>query len=458
MEKKRHIGLWIGLGCVLLLVVVAVFILFKSESVGAGASKIMGLIAPFLAGGCIAYILRPIANKFFALFRKAFYHKKFFKKPISDTAANSLANGLSVFCSFLVFLVIFFVLGWMIFPQVVESVKNLISVAPELFDKAQNKLDQWFAEYPEVIDQIHKFLENAEKMLTDWVKGLLSSADVIANGVMNGITSVFTIVKDLVIAIIVALNLLAGRRIFAAQSKMMLYAAVKPKRADGIMQEVRYADKVFTGFIVGRLLDALVIGILTYIFMLIMNMPYSLLISLIIGITNFIPFFGPFIGGIPSVLLLAMVDFKAGIILGVFIIILQQLDGNVIGPAIVGDRVGLRGVWVLFAVTFFGGIFGFTGMLFGVPVFSVIYDISRKLICKGLRRYGKEDMYNDYRTEFNSGVKKQTLAEKIKNRKQKKAEQAAEGTVNSEDKDSEPAATTENDATRGTNPPDEENK
>ena len=181
---------------------------------------------------------------------------------------------------------------------------------------------------------------------------------------------------------------------------MLIYSIFSERWAEKIVEEIRFADRVFSGFIGGKLLDSAIIGIICYIGMLLMNMPYAVLISVIVGVTIIIPFFGPYIGAIPSAVILLTVSPMNCLMFVIFIIILQQVDGNIIGPRILGNSTGLSGIWVLFAILLFGGLFGFVGMIIGVPVFAVIYDILRKLIIKGLQLRKKEGMFREYEAEY----------------------------------------------------------
>lgn len=181
---------------------------------------------------------------------------------------------------------------------------------------------------------------------------------------------------------------------------MILYSAVPSPWAQRILDEVKYADRMFGGFINGKILDSAIIGVLCYIVCLIVRFPSALLVSVIIGVTNVIPFFGPFIGAIPATLLILIQDPIKAIWFVLFVFILQQLDGNVIGPKILGNSTGLSSFWVLFAILLFGGLWGFVGMIVGVPLFAVIYDVVKKLVLFGLRRNGQTQMYDAYHDTF----------------------------------------------------------
>ena len=186
------------------------------------------------------------------------------------------------------------------------------------------------------------------------------------------------------------------------------------------MDEIKYIDKMFSGFINGKIVDSIIIGILTFIVLSIFRMPYALLISVIVGITNIIPYFGPFMGAIPSALIILMIDPIKGFWFIVIIIIIQQLDGNVIGPKILGESTGISSFWVLFSILLFGGLFGFVGMVIGVPLFAVIYDIARRGIRYGLIKNKKGDMYLEYERDQEEEEQEDSNKKKFKLFKVKK--------------------------------------
>lgn len=184
---------------------------------------------------------------------------------------------------------------------------------------------------------------------------------------------------------------LGSRKTFARQGNKLIYSIFSKKWADVILNEFRFTNKMFSGFISGRLADSLIIGLICFVGMTILRIPNAVLISIIIGITNILLFFGPWIGAVPSFLLILMVNPVKSIVFLVFVLILQQFDGNILGPRILGDKIGLSGFWVLFSILLFGGLFGFIGMIIGVPIFAVIYDIICKLVNKGLDYHRKQE-------------------------------------------------------------------
>ena len=242
-------------------------------------------------------------------------------------------------------------------------------------DWIQQKLadDEVLANYAE------QFINAAYQNMQVWLNTkFLPDMQVIVSGVSAGLISALAAVKNIVIGIFAAAYLMGNRKKFAAQGKKLIYSFVKVPVANGILDEINYINRVFGGFIDGKLLDSLIIGILCFIIMNFLNMPYSMLISVIVGVTNIIPFFGPFIGAIPSALIILTDSPIKCVYFLILILVLQQFDGNFLGPKILGDSTGLSSFWVLFSILLFGGLMGFVGMVIGVPTFAVIYDLIKK--------------------------------------------------------------------------------
>ena len=222
----------------------------------------------------------------------------------------------------------------------------------------------------------------------------------VVSGVGTSVLKVLNFLYNLLIGLIVAVYLLGSRKKFARQSVLLVRSCLKPKWADLFLNEIAYVDRVFGGFIDGKLLDSAIIGVLCYIGCLLLRIPNALLISAIVGITNIIPFFGPFIGAIPSTFLILIEDPLKALWFVLFILVLQQVDGNIIGPTILGDRTGLSSFWVLFTIIFFGGLWGVVGMVIAVPLFAVIYDTIKKLVRRGLYHKAQGQMWEQYKADY----------------------------------------------------------
>lgn len=396
MDKKPHIKPYLyamlaGFGAITLSIAFF-FFLYRFDSLGSAISTLTDILMPFIYGGVIAYLLKPVCN-IVEDFLRRFIPEKY----------KGLINALSVIATMLFGLLIVYALVMMIVPQLISSITSL-------YFTMQQKLPQFVAWVNDqsflvnneiVMDAINRFYETVTVDLDKWVKStLIPSVQSIVSGVGIGVLNVVTVLKNLLIGVIVAIYLLASRKRFAKQGDLIIYSIFKPRWAALIIDELKYADKTFGGFINGKIVDSAIIGVLCYICCLIFKFPSALLVSVIVGVTNVIPFFGPFIGAIPSALLILIQDPIKAIWFVLFILVLQQLDGNVIGPAILGDSTGLSSFWVLFSILLFGGMWGFVGMIIGVPLFAVIYDVIKKLVFHGLRRNNELDKLESYHDQF----------------------------------------------------------
>ena len=257
-------------------------------------------------------------------------------------------------------------------------------------------VDHLFEGNEVIRNYIMQLSDAGTESLSGWLKeSILPYMNMILTGLSDSMINMAGIFMDLFIGLVVAIYLLYGRRKFKKQGKLLLYSLFKERWADLVNNNFIYKE-----FIGGKLLDSAIIGGICYIGMMIMGLPYAILISVIVGVTNIIPFFGPYIGAIPSAIILLTVSPMSCLMFVIFIVILQQVDGNIIGPKILGSSTGLSGIWVLFSILLFGGLFGFVGMIIGVPVFAVIYDLIRQLIIRGLELRSKSKMFDDYQQEY----------------------------------------------------------
>ena len=396
MDKKPHIkpylyGMLAGFGAISLSILFF-FLIYRFQGFGNAVSTLTGILMPFIYGSVIAYLLKPVCN-----WLEAFLHKLFPEKM------HRFANMLAVALTILFGLLLIYALIMMIVPQLITSVTTL-------YYTARNNLNDFvdWASHQEIIASNQKLLDfietsydNLQDTLDNLVRTkLVPSVQSLLSGAALGVMSFVTFLKNIVIGLIVSVYLLASRKKFGQQGKLILYSLVKPRWANLIMEEIRYADRMFGGFINGKILDSAIIGVLCYIACLIFKFPSALLVSVIIGVTNVIPFFGPFIGAIPATLLILIQNPIKALWFVLFVLVLQQVDGNIIGPKILGNTTGLSSFWVLFAILLFGGLWGFVGMIIGVPLFAVIYDVIKKLVFHGLNRNDESGMVKLYHDAF----------------------------------------------------------
>lgn len=396
IDKKPHIkpylyGMLAGFGAISLSIAFF-FLIYRFQGFGDAISVLTGILMPFIYGAVIAYLLKPVCNTVENFLRRSFPEK-----------AHKAVEPVAILLTMLFGVLLVYALLMMIIPQLITSVTTLYYTAQRNINRfvAWISTQEFFEENHDLLLMIESAYDSISLNLDTWIKTtLVPSMQNIVSGVGSGVISVVNTLKNLLIGIIVAVYLLASRKRFAQQAKMILYSAVPSPWAQRILDEVKYADRMFGGFINGKILDSAIIGVLCYIVCLIVRFPSALPVSVIIGVTNVIPFFGPFIGAIPATLLILIQDPIKAIWFVLFVFILQQLDGNVIGPKILGNSTGLSSFWVLFAILLFGGLWGFVGMIVGVPLFAVIYDVVKKLVLFGLRRNGQTQMYDAYHDTF----------------------------------------------------------
>ena len=358
--------------------------------------KLVKILAPFIWGLVICYLLSPLMrvleNRVFLLLGKRLYRKK--KKE----RAAKFARVLSIICCEIVLLLILAALVYLIIPQVLSSVQMLIQNSGTYADNVSAWLNGLLKNYPELDSYAGEFLGNFNTNVGDWLQNkVLPQLGNLITSVSSGVYGFARSIYNLIIGIIVSVYLLSDKEGHLAAFKRLTYAIFSVETADQLRQGLIFVDKTFMGFLSGKILDSLIIGIICYIVCSILRMPYTLLISVIIGVTNIIPFFGPLIGAVPSALIILMVDPSKCLIFIIFIIILQQVDGNIIGPRILGNSTGITGFWVIFSIILGSGLFGFWGMVLGVPVFVVIYTIINNLIVKKLKRSDLPWKLSDYK-------------------------------------------------------------
>lgn len=375
------------------------FSFFKDHTLFGFFKSIWSCLMPFTVGAVLAYLLKPIC----VVFEK--WTAKWFSNMKNRNGAKKLSQNLSIFFAVIIFLAFMYVIFATVIPQVIDSVKVLVEAIPDAYSDVMD----WFVGISKGTvfeDTVTQFsddtLKNVQKIVTQLFGDGTSDGmitDKVISGVTVGVKGVLAFLKNLLIGLVACVYILAQRKKLAAQGKMIIYSVFKKKWADRIMEEICYVDKMFSGFINGKIIDSIIIGIITFIVTTIFKIPYAMLISVIVGVTNVIPFFGPWIGAVPCALIAFMVSPVKCLYFIIMIIAIQQFDGNILGPKILGNTTGLSSFWVLFSIIFFGGLFGFAGMLVGVPLFAVIYDLIERGVKRGLKNKGKYELYEQYDIE-----------------------------------------------------------
>ena len=367
MTKRVLVYIVAGIG-----ILAAYFILINLKRVSGIFSSVSGILRPFIIAAIFAYIVNGPMMFFERLFGRLTDKKK--PRPVLKRVLAIIAAWVAS----LAVLVLFFVI---IVPDVKISITTLINNLPSYFESLKAFIVALAEKYQLDISYLNSFMnfqvtaDGIMEIIDKYSDALIPQLANIANiSVQIG-----SFIADVIIAIIISVYLLFSKETLIAQLKKVLYALFSRKLADVSVRVARETHRTFSGFINGKLLDSLIIGILCFIGMSILKFEYALLISFIVGVTNVIPFFGPMFGAVPSVLLLLMIDPWHALWFAVFIFALQQLDGNVIGPKILGDSTGLPALWVMFAILVGGALWGVAGMFVGVPLFAVIYRFSKEI-------------------------------------------------------------------------------
>lgn len=373
--------------------ILCAFVLFKMPVIISVLKGITEILKPFLYGVVFAYLLAPLCNKI--------EEKLFQIFPKAKTKARRFICFIAIVISLCVAIAVIWLIIMMIIPQVWDSVMKIIQMVPQKLIVVNNWIEHMLENQPELQAYFEEFSSQAESNIDSLLNvDTIQKVQSIINSLSVQLFGVLGVVKNIFLGLLISAYLLGSRKLFGAQAGLILHGVFSDKWAKIIEEEIRYTDKMFNGFLVGKIIDSAIIGLLCFAGTSIMGFEAPAFISVIIGITNIIPFFGPFIGAIPCGLLLLLENPMHCLYFIIFIFVLQQLDGNVIGPKILGNTTGVSSFWVLFAILLFGGMWGVVGMVIGVPLFAVIYDIIRKLVYRGLRNHKRESMITDYEEKY----------------------------------------------------------
>lgn len=333
-----------------------------------GIGKFINILSPFAGGVVIAYILDPVV--------KLFYHKLFKEKKG--------IRWLAILLAYLVAILLIVLLAWLVIPQIVNSIVMLFTNFPSYIQGIQDALTMIQDRFGVDLSQATKMLDDSEAMVKE-VYSLASSAmpQIVASlgSVASNFVSTFT-------SLAASIYMLADKKHLLHQLRTLAHAFLPEKVAENTLRICHYANVNFTSFFIGKIIDSAIIGVITFVAMTILRLDFAVLISVFIGITNIIPVFGPFIGAIPSVFILLLIDPLQAVIFCVLILIIQQLDGNFIGPKILGSSIGISALWILFSIVVGGDLFGIVGMVVGVPVFATLYGLAQEFVHYLLDRRG----------------------------------------------------------------------
>lgn len=377
------------------------FALFRMAGVIEGFHIVTQILMPFIYGLVIAYLLCPLYN---------FFTRNLYKKingVLGKTRALTFSRALSTTITMIIAFIVVGGLVSMVLPQMLDSLISLVRTAPESFTKLLDWAEVKLSSNRDINAALKIFMGDYTLKINDWLQNdVLPWLLTFAAEVSTGLIDIMRFLKDFIIGIIICIYFLNSKELFKAQSKKLTFAILKKQNARILINEARFINRTFSGFITGKLIDSAIIGVICFVVMTIMHMPYIMLVSVIIGVTNIIPFFGPFIGAIPSTIIILTASPIQGLYFVIFILILQQVDGNIIGPKILGDSTGLPSFWVMFAILIGGGLFGFVGMIVGIPIFAIFYAYISRMVDYKLKK--KElpintDLYKDLRDYDEAG-------------------------------------------------------
>lgn len=357
--------------------IAVILLITQIDTVNNLIRSLTSILSPVIMGVIFAYIINPLCG----IFERFFMRMLSKIKRLSSEAKAKTARGLGVLLSIVFLIAVIALLLFLIIPEFLESVQKFIAIAPSLIEKGGDWLvksvdsESAFGEH--FGESIHTLVNN----LVNWFGGEFAN---LIGGIVEGAVSIVSFLVNFLISLVICVYALLEKQKFTAQFKKLIYAVCKPERANDILTVARYGNTTFGKFISGKLLTSSIVGVVTFIFMTAMGMQYALLSACIIAITNVIPFFGPFIGGIPTAFFVLLTNTRHGVIYIIFLIVLQQIEGNIIEPMIMEDKTGVSKFWVTVALLFFGGIFGLAGMIFSVPLVAVLFYIIKLCVERSL--------------------------------------------------------------------------
>lgn len=381
-EKK-----YVEIGIISFLVIAAAlllyYFLFHHTTFFVALSNVFKIISPVIYGFIMAFLMTPVLN----YIENKIIKVLFVKWHIDIVKKKKMIRAISLIITIVFVVTIFYAFFAMVIPRVKDSIVSIINQFDVYINNFEKWLDKFFSNNPNVAKNFDTFMDNYAVEIERFLKdNVLGKVEVLVKNVSVNLFGVLKALWNLIIGFIISIYILVSKETFAGQSKKIMYAVFQKKSANNIVEAGRFINKTFMGFISGKIIDSAIIGCLCFIGTTLIGTPHALLVSVIVGVTNIIPFFGPFLGAIPCILLILIIEPIQALYFVFFIFLLQQLDGNVIGPKILGDSTGLSGFWVIFAITLFGGLYGVGGMIIGVPFCAIVYAGVRLLVNNRLEK------------------------------------------------------------------------
>jgi predicted PurR-regulated permease PerM len=376
-SMKKYVCLTLSLFAALAMAILFFFMIYKAKDFSDNFRSLVNLFKPFIYGGIIAYLLAPLCGGCEDIFIRVL--APLFKKR---KTAESVAKKAAVAATFIIAAFVVYIFLQIVMPQILVSITTIIEAMPGWIRHLRDEVEAFLLNNPQINEPLLELSDKMYEKVQSYfqMETILANVHTVVTQFSSGVFSVIGLCKNVIIGVVAAVYMLASRKKFRAQAKKIIYGIFKSSYANAVTEELRFADTVFSSFITGKVIDSAIIGVMAFFALTFMKMPYVVLLSVIIGVTNIIPFFGPFIGAVPCFIIVLMVNPMQSIYFLIFIVVLQQIDGNIIGPKILGSSTGLSGFWVFFSILLFGGLWGFAGMVIGVPLFAVIYDVVSKFI------------------------------------------------------------------------------
>ena len=361
------------------------------HQIGEAVGAVLGALRPIFTGMVVAYLLTPIAKRLETLAARALGRTR-----LNSARSAKVSRAVGVVGSLLILVGLFAAFFSMLLPQLTRSLMGLANAIPDYFRDAEAQVLKWLEDDPQLRNFVETLLTKAYTGLTSLLNPQTINKvwDVVSN-VTTSVLSVVSFLVDLLLGLVAAVYILWSRRKFLAQAKKLAAALFPPAVADRLFDVARRAHKTFSGYVVGTLTDALIVGVITYVVAQILRFPYAPIIATVVGCTNIIPILGPFLGAVPSAILILLVDPWKCLYFILFVIVLQQVDGNIIAPRIISGNTGLSGFWVLTAIAVAGSLFGLAGLVICVPVTAVLYSLVAEWVS---RRLSKKGMPTDTKT------------------------------------------------------------
>lgn len=393
----------------------------KNTKFSVGAATISDTLAPIFVGVICAFLVCPLFNRFVK-----FFYSRFTKSGIRDLKDSrkklSASKAISTALCLLIIIGFISLLAYFILPQVITGCINLIETFPNRVASTSSWLAKTFPRIPQLADWLKDLSNMDTGKMVAWIQENVIGENTasIATKVSSGILLAANYVIDTVVGVLIMIYLLNYKETLFAIFKKMIAATCSEKRQKSLHEFSEIFNETFVHFITGQIIDSAILGCEVYIVLTIFKIPFAPLVSLLVGATNVIPFFGPFIGAIPSFLIIMLESPFSAFEFVIIILILQQIDGNIVCPKIVGTAIGISSFWVLIAVLIGGGLFGFMGMVFGVPTFAVIYQYVNKITTRKLEKKGVALETDDYYSLDKYGIDAKSMQVKVEKKETKK--------------------------------------